>query len=78
MPSDFDAKTVWRTPHMPICIRLRWLVIGWLESQIQTLITRRIWAYHDRLLKDGFIPDLQPPFPSARHSSAGDGVSQGQ
>lgn len=34
MPSDFDAKTVWRTPHMPICIRLRWLVIGWLELHI--------------------------------------------
>jgi hypothetical protein len=42
--------------------RLRWFILGWFEGCIQTLITRRLLAYHGRLVDDGFIPDLYPPY----------------
>jgi len=49
--------------HDPFSIRFRWWVIGWFEQCIQTLITNRILLYHQRLVRDGFIPDLSPPYP---------------
>jgi hypothetical protein len=45
--------------------RAKWAVINWLDDQLQTLITKRILSYHHRLVADGFIPDLQPPYSSA-------------
>src|ERR1035437_9184613 len=63
------TKVVVSMSRDPLSIRLRWLVVGWLETQLQTVITRRILAYHDRLVRDGFIPDLRPPYPG--RSSAG-------
>jgi hypothetical protein len=40
----------------------RWL-IKWLAASINTIITRRILDFRSRLIEDGFIPDLGPPYP---------------
>ena len=52
-------------PH----IWLRGLLFRWLEPRIQVAITGRILLYHARLIGDGFIPDLRPPYKS--HSLEG-------
>ena len=70
---------IWRRRYpggMPFAIRLRWFVVGWVETQLQSMITRRILAYHDSLMERGFIPDLRPPYPG--RSSADCAFLQGQ
>lgn len=45
-----------------LAARMRWYVARFIEDQIHALITDRILAYHRRLIRDGFIPDLAPPY----------------
>jgi hypothetical protein len=41
----------------PLSIRIKWALVGFIEAQIETLITRRILKYHRRLVADGLIAD---------------------
>lgn len=45
-----------------LMIRLRWCILGWFDTQIQTMITERLLKYHRQLVNDGFIPELKPPY----------------
>lgn len=54
---------------MSLVHKLKWAVIRLFEGEIQTLITHRILDFRARLIEDGFIPDLKPPYPG--RSSAG-------
>jgi len=59
--------------------KIRWAVFSRFEDQIQTLITERILLYHKRLVREGFIPDLRPPYrgrSSAASISPQDPLSQ--
>ena len=54
--------------------RLGWAIFHACEEHVQSVITARILAYHDRLVADGFIPDLRPPYPG--RSMAADASSR--
>jgi len=47
---------------MPLSIRIRWFVIGFLEQQIQTMITERILMYD----KKERIQKVMPTKPADR------------
>lgn len=40
---------------MRLVQRLKWAIVGFVEPEIQTLITERIVRFHERMVADGVI-----------------------